>query len=68
MRLFTGMLRQAIIHAARTCAADGCEERASRCEIDHIQPVAAAGGETKASNGRPLCRTDHRHRTRTDPG
>ena len=68
VRLFTGMLRQAIIHAARTCAADGCEERASRCEIDHIQPVAAAGGETKASNGRPLCRTDHRHRTRTDPG
>lgn len=67
VRLFTGMLRQAIIHAARTCAADGCEERASRCEIDHIQP-AADHGPTNPANGRPLCRPDHRHRTRTDPG
>lgn len=67
VRLFTGALRQAIIHAARTCAAPGCEVRASRCEIDHIQP-AAGHGPTNAANGRPLCRTDHRHRTRSDPG
>ncbi len=68
VRLFTGALRQAIIHAARTCAAEGCEVRASRCEIDHVVPWGAARGETEASNGRPLCRTDHRHRSRTGPG
>ena len=67
VRLFRGAVRQAIIHAARTCAASGCEERASRCEIDHIVP-AARGGLTNPGNGRPLCRSDHRHRTRTDPG
>ena len=67
VRLFRGALRQAIIHAARTCAADGCEVRASRCEIDHIRP-ATGGGPTAAGNGRPLCREDHRHRTRTAPG
>ncbi|MEM9200467.1 MAG: HNH endonuclease signature motif containing protein [Actinomycetota bacterium] len=66
-RLFAGGLRQAIIHAARTCAAEGCEVRASRCEIDHHHPWGD-GGATTAGNGRPLCRTDHRHRTRTDPG
>ena len=66
-RLFTGALRQAIIHAARTCGAEGCETRASRCEIDHIRPFVP-DGPTSAANGRPLCRTDHRHRTRTDPG
>ena len=67
VRLFTGALRQAIIHAYRRCATPGCETRAARCEIDHIQP-AGENGHTSAANGRPLCRTDHRHRTRTDPG
>lgn len=61
VRLFTGKLRQAIIHAARTCAAEGCEVRASRCEIDHVLP-AAVGGRTAATNGRPLCTSDHRAR------
>ena len=60
-RLFTGKLRQAIIHAARTCAAEGCEVRASRCEIDHVRP-AASKGRTAAANGRPLCTSDHRAR------
>ena len=67
VRLFKGKLREAIVHAARTCRAEGCEVRASRCEIDHVLP-AANGGRTEARNGRPLCRTDHRHRTRSDPG
>jgi hypothetical protein len=67
VRLFKGKLREAIVHAARTCRAEGCEVRASRCEIDHVLP-AADDGRTEARNGRPLCRTDHRHRTRTDPG
>ena len=61
VRLFTGKLRQAIIHAARTCAAPGCEVRASRCEIDHVLP-AAVGGRTESGNGRPLCTSDHRAR------
>ena len=67
VRLFKGKLREAIVHAARTCQSDGCEVRASRCEIDHVLP-AADNGRTEARNGRPLCRTDHRHRTRTGPG
>lgn len=61
VRLFTGKLREAIVHAARTCAAEGCEVRASRSEVDHVVPWAA-DGITAASNGRPLCTADHRAR------
>ncbi len=60
-RLFTGKLREAIVHAARTCAAEGCEVRASRCEIDHVAPWVP-DGRTEAANGRPLCTADHRAR------
>ncbi len=61
VRLFTGKLREAIVLAARTCASEGCEVRASRSEIDHVMPWAD-GGHTRADNGRPLCTTDHRAR------
>ena len=72
VRLYRGALRQAIIHAARTCAEDDCDVRASRCEIDHRVP-AVAGGPTNAANGQPLCPGGHRHksrnqRRRADPG
>lgn len=67
VRLFRGALRQAIIHAARTCREPDCDIRASRCEIDHRIP-AAAGGPTSAANGQPLCPGGHRHKSRTDPG
>jgi len=67
VRLFTGPLRQAIIHAARTCTEPGCDTRASRCEIDHRQDWNT-GGHTRADNAQPLCRGDHRHKPRTDPG
>ncbi len=60
-RLFTGKLREAVVHAARTCAAEGCEVRASRCEIDHVVPWVP-DGRTEAANGRPLCTADHRAR------
>ena len=60
-RLFTGKLREAIVHAARTCAVDGCEVPASWCEIDHVIPWVP-DGRTEASNGRPLCTADHRAR------
>lgn len=66
VRLFRGKLREAIIHAARTCTDDGCDIRASRCEVDHRIP-ATVGGPTAAWNGQPKCRADHRHKTRTDP-
>ncbi|MEM9465565.1 MAG: DUF222 domain-containing protein [Actinomycetota bacterium] len=62
VRLFQGALRQAIIHAARRCAADGCEIPASRCEIDHVVEWNA-GGTTAASNATPRCRADHRHKS-----
>lgn len=61
VRLFTGKLREAIVHAARTCAAEGCETRASRSEVDHVVPWTA-NGVTASSNGRPLCTADHRAR------
>ena len=67
VRLFQGQLRQAIIHAARRCAVPGCDVRASRCEIDHVEPERA-GGPTAAHNGQPLCRSDHRHKSRHEPG
>lgn len=67
VRLFDGALRQAIIHAARTCAADGCEVPAAHCEIDHVIDWAD-DGDTAAHNGQPLCRADHRNKRRPDPG
>lgn len=67
VRLYRGALRQAIIHASRTCDEPECDVRASRCEIDHRQP-AAVGGPTSAANGHPLCRPGHRHKSRTEPG
>ena len=67
VRLYRGALRQAIIHAYRTCDEPECDVRASRCEIDHRQP-AAVGGPTNAANGHPLCRPGHRHKSRTEPG
>ncbi|MEM9203879.1 MAG: HNH endonuclease signature motif containing protein [Actinomycetota bacterium] len=67
VRLFTGPLRQAIIHAARTCAAEGCEVPASRCEVDHVVEWDDHG-VTAAHNAQPLCRADHRHKTKHGPG
>ncbi|MEM8708553.1 MAG: DUF222 domain-containing protein [Actinomycetota bacterium] len=67
VRLFQGALRQAIIHAARRCQADGCEVPASRCEIDHVVEWADHG-VTAAHNGQPFCRADHRHKPKPEPG
>ena len=67
VRLFTGALRQAIIHAARRCVTEGCEVPASRCEIDHVIEWGDLG-VTASDNGEPRCRPDHRHKSRRGPG
>ena len=67
VRLFQGALRQAIIHAARRCVAEGCEEPASRCEIDHVVEWTDLG-MTASHNGEPRCRPDHRSKSRHGPG
>ncbi len=67
VRLFQGALRQAIIHAARRCAADGCETPAAQCEIDHVVEWAH-GGVTAANNAEPRCRADHRLKAKRGPG
>jgi hypothetical protein len=64
-RLFTGNLRQGILMKHRWCNQDGCETLSHRCEVDHIIP-ASRGGPTNESNGRPLCRPCHRHKTRLE--
>ncbi|MFT7598755.1 MAG: hypothetical protein ACI8TP_001679 [Acidimicrobiales bacterium] len=64
-RLFTGNLRQGILMKHRWCNQDGCETLAYRCEVDHTIPVSR-DGPTSESNGRPLCRPCHRHKTRLE--
>lgn len=67
VRLFQGALRQAIIHAARRCVAEGCEVPAAQCEIDHVIEWGAHG-VTAAANGEPRCRPDHRSKPKRGPG
>jgi len=58
-RTFTGALRRAIQVRDRFCMHEGCEEPASRSQIDHIEPYSA-GGPTRQSNAQSLCATHNR--------
>lgn len=58
-RLFTGAARDAVLATRTRCAAPGCEIRAHRCEIDHVEPWAD-GGRTDQPNAVPLCGRHHR--------
>ena len=49
-RLFTGKLRRAIQVRDRHCTGLGCDRPAERCDVDHIEPVAA-GGLTRGRTG-----------------
>ncbi|MEO7837324.1 MAG: DUF222 domain-containing protein [Acidimicrobiales bacterium] len=66
-RLFAGATRRAIQLRDRECFHPLCDVRASRCEVDHIEPWAA-GGRTIQRNGRLACgfhnRARHRKRRR----
>jgi hypothetical protein len=59
VRLFTGMLRQALILRDGGCAFAGCDIPPAGCEGHHVQPWWH-GGETKLSNAVLLCRHHHR--------
>ncbi|MGI8685532.1 MAG: DUF222 domain-containing protein, partial [Acidimicrobiales bacterium] len=62
-RLFTGALRRAIEVRDGECTHDFCDVKASRCQVDHIEPWAA-GGRTAEENGRLLCGFHNRRRSR----
>ncbi len=63
-RRFTGALRRAIEVRDRHCQhASGCDEPASDCDIDHIQPYSQ-GGLTSQDNGELSCRPHNRDETR----
>jgi len=60
-RSFTGRLRRAIEVRTRHCEhPSGCDEPASRCDVDHIQPYSE-GGVTSQFNGRLECWKHNRH-------
>ncbi len=66
-RKFTGALRRAVEVRDRHCQHRcGCDERASRCDVDHIVP-AGQGGITSQDNGRLLCSTHNRHPAKRNP-
>jgi hypothetical protein len=67
-RLFEGATRRAIEVRDRECFHPYCEEPASRCQVDHIEPYGA-GGETVEQNGRCACpfHNRERHRRRGEP-
>ncbi|HVE45448.1 MAG TPA: DUF222 domain-containing protein [Acidimicrobiales bacterium] len=62
-RLFTGATRRAIEVRDRQCFHEFCEEPASKCQADHIQPYSA-GGPTTTKNGRMACGFHNRGRNR----
>lgn len=62
-RLFTGATRRAIEVRDRRCFHEFCEEPASRCQVDHIEPWSA-GGATTTKNGRLACGFHNRRRNR----
>ena len=63
-RLFTGATRRAIEVRDRQCFHEFCEEPASRCQVDHIEPWSA-GGPTTSKNGRMACGFHNRGRNRS---
>jgi hypothetical protein len=70
-RLFTGVLREAVLMHSRTCIWPGCEIPAGRCQADHLDPWKTSRTTTPA-NGAPLCRHHNQTKnrgfaTRRDP-
>ena len=62
-RLFTGRMRDAVVHLATRCTHPGCNRPSSECEIDHLEPWSA-GGATSVDNGAPACRHHNNWRYR----
>jgi hypothetical protein len=60
-RLASPLQRLALMALQPTCVWDGCNESATRCEVDH-QVDFDSGGDTDIGNLRYLCPQHHRHR------
>jgi Domain of unknown function (DUF222) len=58
-RFFTGGLRQLLNVIDPSCAWAGCDIPAQHCQGDHTIPWRE-GGETRVSNGKPLCQKHNR--------
>lgn len=65
-RSFTGALRDLIKVRDRWCYHRTCDEPASRCQVDHVEPWGA-GGLTAQDNGRPACGAHNRLRQQRPP-
>ncbi|HUP69359.1 MAG TPA: DUF222 domain-containing protein [Acidimicrobiales bacterium] len=65
-RSFTGALRRLIQVRDRSCYHQYCDEPASRCQVDHIQPWSE-GGMTDQYNGRLACGCHNRLRQKRPP-
>jgi hypothetical protein len=63
-RFFTGAMRQVLEVRDRGCTQPGCDTKPWLCDADHVTPFDR-GGPTALSNGKLLCRSDHRHKTAT---
>ncbi len=59
-RLFTRLLRRALVARDTTCRAVGCDHPATWCEAHHKMPWSR-GGETRLDDGVMLC-SFHHHR------
>lgn len=65
VRLFTGLLRQAMVVRDGGCVFPDCDTPPGGCEGHHVQPWWA-GGQTRLDNGVLLCR-HHHDLTEPDP-
>ena len=62
-RLFTGVLREAVMLASARCTWPGDNRRAKFCQADHIVPHAD-DGPTRVDNGGPECGHHNRFKTK----
>lgn len=65
-RNYRGAIRRAVLGRDRQCTHRYCDEPASRCEVDHHQPVSK-GGPTTGWNGRGACDGHNRAKSNKDP-
>jgi hypothetical protein len=63
-RFFRGGLRRCVEIIHRRCVHPGCDVSAEECDIDH-EIEFNDGGLTTQENGKPRCKPDHRHKSRT---
>jgi hypothetical protein len=65
-RLFTTAQRRAAIARDQQCTWNGCEQRASRCEVHHVRWWDRDTGPTSITNAALLCKHHHSEVHRLD--